>query len=156
MNALRRPEVRGQWGEMTLRRLAELAGMVEHCDFTEQLHRAADDGALRPDMIVNMPDGRDLVVDVKTPLDAYLGGRSHHRRGRGHAAPAPCTGRDRARPPAGVKTYWSQFEKSPDFVILFIPGDQFLARPSARSQRCSRMRSARTSSSPRRRASSRC
>ena len=72
MNALRRPEVRGQWGEMTLRRLAELAGMVEHCDFNEQVHVRTEDGALRPDMIVHMPDGRDLVVDVKTPLDAYL------------------------------------------------------------------------------------
>lgn len=72
VNALRRPEVRGQWGEMTLRRLAELAGMVEHCDFKEQVHVRAEDGNLRPDMIVHMPDGRDLVVDVKTPLDAYL------------------------------------------------------------------------------------
>src|SRR5262245_13846252 len=73
VSALRRPEVRGQWGELTLKRLAELAGMVEHCDFTEQVHtKATDDAAIRPDMIVHMPDGRDLVVDVKTPLDAYL------------------------------------------------------------------------------------
>ena len=72
VTALRRPEVRGQWGEMTLRRLVELAGMVEHCDFVEQLHVPGEDGAQRPDMIVNMPDGRQLVVDVKTPLDAYL------------------------------------------------------------------------------------
>ena len=72
VTALRRPEVRGQWGEMTLRRLAELAGMVEHCDFSEQVTVQGEDGALRPDMIVNMPDGRQLVVDVKTPLDAYL------------------------------------------------------------------------------------
>src|SRR5689334_815321 len=72
VTALRRPEVRGQWGEMTLRRLAELAGMVEHCDFSEQVHVRTEDGNLRPDMIVHMPDGRDLVVDVKTPLDAYL------------------------------------------------------------------------------------
>src|SRR5690606_20920675 len=72
VNALRRPEVRGQWGELTLRRLAELAGMIEHCDFSEQVHVRAEGGALRPDMIVHMPDGRDLVVDVKTPLDAYL------------------------------------------------------------------------------------
>ncbi|HTU57241.1 MAG TPA: DNA recombination protein RmuC, partial [Polyangiales bacterium] len=71
VNALRRPEVRGQWGEMTLRRLAELAGMVEHCDFKEQVHVRVEDGNLRPDMIVHMPDGRDLIVDVKTPLDAY-------------------------------------------------------------------------------------
>lgn len=72
VTALRRPEVRGQWGEMTLRRLVELAGMVEHCDFTEQEHTRSDDGALRPDMIVHLAEGRQLVVDVKTPLDAYL------------------------------------------------------------------------------------
>lgn len=128
VNALRRPEVRGQWGEMTLRRLAELAGMVEHCDFKEQVHVRAEDGNLRPDMIVHMPDSRDLVVDVKTPLDAYL-----------EAVDAPT---DEARAVAlrrhanaiaervrqlGAKNYWSQFERSPDFVILFIPGDQFLS-----------------------------
>ncbi|HEX6246101.1 MAG TPA: DNA recombination protein RmuC, partial [Polyangiales bacterium] len=70
VNALRRPEVRGQWGELTLRRLVELAGMLEHCDFSEQVSVRTEQGALRPDMIVHMPDGRDLVVDVKTPLDA--------------------------------------------------------------------------------------
>jgi DNA recombination protein RmuC len=129
VTALRRPEVRGQWGEMTLKRLAELAGMVDHCDFTEQVHaRSSDDAAIRPDMIVHMPDGRDLVVDVKTPLDAYL-----------DAMDAPT---DEARSIAlkrhansvaervrqlSAKSYWAQFEKSPDFVILFIPGDQFLS-----------------------------
>ena len=64
--------MRGRWGEITLRRLVELAGMSEHCDFTEQMHLALEDGALRPDMVVHMPETRDLVVDVKTPLDAYL------------------------------------------------------------------------------------
>lgn len=128
VTALRRPEVRGQWGEMTLKRLAELAGMVEHCDFAEQVHVRAEDAAIRPDMIVHMPDGRDLVVDVKTPLDAYL-----------DAVDAPT---DEARAAAlkrhanavaervrqlSAKSYWAQFEKSPDFVILFIPGDQFLS-----------------------------
>lgn len=128
VNALRRPEVRGQWGEMTLRRLAELAGMVEHCDFSEQVHIRADAGNLRPDMIVHMPDGRDLVVDVKTPLDAYLeavDAVSDELRGvalRRHAQALA----ERVRQ-LGAKNYWSQFEKSPDFVILFIPGDQFLS-----------------------------
>ena len=71
-NALRRPQVRGRWGELTLRRLVELAGMSQHCDFDEQVHVSTDSGAQRPDMVVHMSDGRDLVVDVKTPLDAYL------------------------------------------------------------------------------------
>jgi len=128
VTALRRPEVRGQWGEMTLRRLAELAGMVEHCDFVEQVHVAGDDGALRPDMIVNMPDGRQLVVDVKTPLDAYLTAVeatddvARDAALKRHAQAVI----ERVRALAS-KAYWSQFEHSPDFVVLFIPGDQFLA-----------------------------
>ena len=72
VKALRRPEVRGRWGEITLRRLVELAGMVEHCDFIEQAHTMTEGQIIRPDMIVKMPDERHLVVDVKTPLDAYL------------------------------------------------------------------------------------
>ena len=128
VNALRRPEVRGQWGEMTLRRLAELAGMVEHCDFREQVNVRTSDGSLRPDMIVHMPDGRDLVVDVKTPLDAYLeavDAQTDELRAvamRRHAQAIA----ERVKQ-LGAKSYWSQFEKSPDFVILFIPGDQFLS-----------------------------
>jgi DNA recombination protein RmuC len=128
VNALRRPEVRGRWGEMTLRRLAELAGMLEHCDFSEQVHVRLEDGNLRPDMVVHMPDGRDLVVDVKTPLDAYLeavDAASDEQRAaalRRHAQALA----ERVRQ-LGAKSYWSQFEKSPDFVILFIPGDQFLS-----------------------------
>jgi DNA recombination protein RmuC len=129
VTALRRPEVRGQWGELTLKRLAELAGMVEHCDFSEQVHtRSSDDAAIRPDMIVHMPDGRDLVVDVKTPLDAYLDAvdaptdeaRAVALKRHGNAVA------ERVRQ-LSAKSYWAQFEKSPDFVILFIPGDQFLS-----------------------------
>ena len=128
VNALRRPEVRGRWGEITLRRLVELAGMVEHCDFVEQVHTETDGQIIRPDMVVRMPDQRELVVDVKTPLDAYLS-----------AAEAP----DDAQRKLGLerhgknvrahirmlasKAYWNQFEDSPEFVILFIPGDQFLS-----------------------------
>jgi DNA recombination protein RmuC len=128
VSALRRPEVRGQWGELTLRRLAELAGMIERCDFVEQVHTPGDDGALRPDMIVNMPYGRQIIVDVKTPLDAYLTAAeaaTDEERAvalRRHAAAV----QERVRQLA-QKAYWAQFEQSPDFVVLFIPGDQFLA-----------------------------
>ena len=128
VTALRRPEVRGQWGEMTLKRLAELAGMVEHCDFAEQVHVPGEDGSLRPDMIVNMPDGRQLVVDVKTPLDAYLSAaeattdEDRSAAYRRHALAV----QERVRQLA-QKAYWAQFEHSPDFVVLFIPGDQFLS-----------------------------
>ena len=133
VTALRRPEVRGQWGEMTLRRLVELAGMVEHCDFTEQEHTRSDDGALRPDMIVHLAEGRQLVVDVKTPLDAYLAAVeapddvAREAALQRHARKV----RERVRELA-AKAYWSQFERSPEFVILFIPGDQFLSAALAR------------------------
>ena len=127
VNALRRPEVRGQWGELTLKRLAELAGMVEHCDFYEQEHVDTDTGRQRPDMIVRMPDQREIVVDVKTPLDAYLSAveapdevtRTQHLQR--HARNV----RQRVQE-LSSKAYWSQFKDAPDFVVLFIPGDQFL------------------------------
>jgi DNA recombination protein RmuC len=128
VNALRRPQVRGRWGEITLRRLVELAGMVEHCDFQEQVHGGGDDKIIRPDMIVRMPDRRELVVDVKTPLDAYLEAVEakddvQHKLGmERHARNV----RDHIRKLAS-KSYWEQFSSSPDFVILFIPGDQFLS-----------------------------
>ena len=128
VNALRRPEVRGQWGEMTLKRLAELAGMVEYCDFYEQEHTRTNDGALRPDMIVRMPDGREIVVDVKTPLDAYISAIEavddtqrliHLKRHTQNV-------KQRINELAD-KAYWNQFKNAPDFVVLFIPGDQFLS-----------------------------
>jgi DNA recombination protein RmuC len=119
---------RGRWGEITLRRLVELAGMVEHCDFVEQVHTETDGQIIRPDMVVRMPDQRELVVDVKTPLDAYLtaaeapddeqrqlGLKRHAKNVRAHIRML------------ASKAYWSQFENSPEFVILFIPGDQFLS-----------------------------
>lgn len=128
VNALRRPEVRGRWGEITLRRLVELAGMVEHCDFQEQVHTTEDDKIIRPDMIVSMPGERTLVVDVKTPLNAYLEAieaKDDEQRQaalKRHARNVQTHIRQLAR-----KSYWKQFAKSPDFVILFIPGDQFLS-----------------------------
>lgn len=129
VQALRRPEVRGQWGEMTLKRLAELAGMVEHCDFFEQEQVRTEEGqALRPDMIVRMPDGRDIVVDAKTPLDAYLSAmeavsdEEKLKALQRHARKV----RERVRE-LSTKAYWQQFKNAPDFVVLFIPGDQFLS-----------------------------
>ncbi|MBT8078888.1 MAG: DNA recombination protein RmuC [Gammaproteobacteria bacterium] len=128
VKALRRPEVRGRWGEITLRRLVELAGMVEHCDFQEQVHSTGDDKVIRPDMIVRMPDQRELVVDVKTPLDAYLEAveaRDDAQRKLGLERHARNV-REHVRKLA-TKGYWEQFSQSPEFVILFIPGDQFLS-----------------------------
>ena len=128
VQALSKPQVRGQWGEIALRRLVELAGMTAHCDFEEQVHVAGEDGALRPDMVIHLSEGRDVVVDVKTPLDAYL-----------LAVEAPS---DDARTAAlkrhaqhvservrllSSKNYAAQFENAPQFVVLFLPGDQFLS-----------------------------
>jgi DNA recombination protein RmuC len=127
VTALRRPDVRGQWGEITLRRLVELSGMTLHVDFTEQEHRSTESGAIRPDMVVHMPDQRDIVIDVKTPLEAYLSAaeaQNEEDRGlqlRRHAQIVGARVRE-----LSSKQYWSQFERSPDFVVLFLPGDQFL------------------------------
>jgi DNA recombination protein RmuC len=127
VTALRRPDVRGQWGEITLRRLVELSGMTLHVDFTEQQHRVTDSGAVRPDMVVHMPERREIVVDVKTPLDAYLcaaeaqNDEDRDAQLRRHAQIVGARVRE-----LSSKQYWSQFELSPDFVVLFLPGDQFL------------------------------
>jgi DNA recombination protein RmuC len=128
VTALRRPDVRGQWGEITLRRLVELSGMSEHVDFTEQHQVSTDSGVMRPDMVVHMPERRDLVIDVKTPLDAYLAAaeaQTEEERGAALKRHSQLVGA-RVRELAS-KRYWAQFEHSPAFVILFLPGDQFLA-----------------------------
>lgn len=128
VQALRRPEVRGQWGEMTLKRLAELAGMVEHCDFYEQQHQATEGGAIRPDMIVRMPDGREIIVDAKTPLDAYLTAVEAQDDAAKQAALARHAKNVREHVKAlASKAYWTQFHQAPDFVVMFIPGEQFLS-----------------------------
>ena len=127
VTALRRPDVRGQWGEITLRRLVELSGMTLHVDFSEQQHRDTDSGAIRPDMVVHMPEQRDIVVDVKTPLESYLSAveaqndEDRSAQLRRHAQIVGARVRE-----LSSKQYWSQFERSPDFVVLFLPGDQFL------------------------------
>jgi DNA recombination protein RmuC len=128
VQALSKPQVRGQWGEIALRRLVELAGMTAHCDFEEQVHVAGPEGALRPDMVVHLPEGRDVVVDVKTPLDAYLAAAeapsddlraASLKRHAQHVA-------ERVRM-LSSKNYASQFARAPQFVVLFLPGDQFLS-----------------------------
>ncbi len=129
VQALRRPEVRGQWGEMTLKRLAELAGMVEHCDFFEQEQVRGEEGqALRPDMVVRMPDNREIVVDAKTPLDAYLSAIEATNDGERQTAMVRHARKVRERvKELAAKSYWQQFKNTPDFVVLFIPGEQFLS-----------------------------
>jgi DNA recombination protein RmuC len=128
VTALRRPEVRGRWGELTLRRLVELAGMAEHCDFTEQVSVAGEDGMLRPDLVVHMPESRNLVVDVKAPLDAYLEAleavtdEARQIAMKRHGQQVETRVRQ-----LSTKNYWAQFEHSPEFVVLFLPGDQFLS-----------------------------
>ena len=127
-HALRRPEVRGQWGEITLRRLLELSGMSAHADFSEQVSIQTDEGLMRPDLVVQLPGERQIVVDVKTPLDAYLDAynsedadlkEAHLKR---HATQLRKRIRELAQ-----KKYWAQFEQAPDFIVLFVPGDPFLA-----------------------------
>ncbi|MCB1866425.1 MAG: DNA recombination protein RmuC [Chromatiales bacterium] len=127
VQALRRPEVRGRWGELTLKRLVELAGMVQHCDFVEQETANVDGRQSRPDMIVRLPNRREVIVDAKTPLDAYLSAiESPPEETAQHLTRHARGMRARVRELA-AKSYWAQFERSPEFVVLFVPGDQFLS-----------------------------
>ena len=124
--ALRRPQVRGRWGELHLRRAVELAGMVDRCDFSEQVR--LDDGALRPDLVVHLAGGRCVVVDAKVPLDAYLDATGsddddvrathlarHARQLRTHVDAL------------AAKAYWRSLPESPEFVVLFVPAESFLS-----------------------------
>ncbi|MQA96199.1 MAG: DNA recombination protein RmuC [Streptosporangiales bacterium] len=128
VSALRRPEARGRWGEMQLRRVAELAGMAPHCDFDEQASIATADGAQRPDMVVRLAGGKNIVVDSKVSLAAYLEaaetGDEARRRDRlaAHARHL----RQHVDALAG-KAYWTALSPAPEFVVLFIPGEAFLA-----------------------------
>ena len=127
VSALRRPQTRGQWGEITLRRLVELAGMSNRCDFVEQETIDGEDQKYRPDMIVRMPTGREIVIDCKVSLDAFLdstsAGDDSARRACmvRHAQQV----RNRARE-LGAKTYWQLLRKTPEFVVMFLPGEAFL------------------------------
>jgi DNA recombination protein RmuC len=126
--ALRRPQVRGRWGELHLRKAVEIAGLVSRCDFAEQVSVRTDDGLLRPDLVVNLAGGKSVVVDAKVPLDAFLDATAaesdanrdlhltrHARQLRQHVDTL-----------AG-KAYWRALPSSPEFVVLFVPGESFLS-----------------------------
>lgn len=128
VTALRRPEVRGRWGEVTLKRVVELAGMSEHCDFSEQVSVNTDEGRIRPDMIVSLPIHREIVVDSKVSLDAYMDAiaSEDEEQRKTHIAKHAQQIRKHMVTLSG-KSYWEQFPKAPEFVVMFIPGESFLS-----------------------------
>jgi DNA recombination protein RmuC len=124
--ALRRPQVRGRWGELHLRRAVELAGLVDRCDFTEQLRVA--DGSLRPDLVVHLVGGRQVVVDAKVPLDAYLDATTTDDRARRDDALARHARQLRQHVDGlSSKAYWRALPETPEFVVLFVPAESCLA-----------------------------
>lgn len=133
VNALRAPQVRGRWGEIALRKTAELAGMTKYCDFDEQTSVQADGGRLRPDMIVHLPARRDIVVDAKVALNGYLEALEAPSPELREAALVRHAQQVRAHVKRlQAKDYWSQFPQAPEFVVLFIPGEVFLAAAAER------------------------
>jgi len=126
VQALRSPVVRGQWGEIQLRRVVEMAGMLNYCDFIEQENVDTESGRLRPDLIIKLPAGRTIVVDAKAPVSSYLDAMSvtdeNDRKVRLKAFARLV--RDRVGE-LGRKSYWDQFEDSPELVVMFLPGDHF-------------------------------
>jgi len=126
--ALRKPQVSGSWGQLSLKRTAELAGMTDYCDFYEQESVTAEIGRLRPDMIVRLPNGREIVVDAKAPVDAYLNAISVSSEEEREKALTSYVKKVRAHMNAlGSKSYWDQFPKSPEIVVMYLPGESFFS-----------------------------
>jgi DNA recombination protein RmuC len=126
--ALRTPHVRGRWGELTLHRVVELAGLAEHCDYLEQVTMEGPGGRLRPDMVVRLPAGREIVVDAKVPLNAYLDALAAPTEEERTAALARHAQQVRQHMNTLVsKAYWEEFAKAADLVVMFIPGEAFVA-----------------------------
>jgi DNA recombination protein RmuC len=127
VNALRAPQVRGRWGELQLERIVQLAGMVEHCDFSTQVVGQGEDGGVRPDVVVHLAGGKQVVVDAKVPFAAYLEAvesrdpEVHRERLAAHARQLR-----QHVDTLSAKSYWAAFQPSPEFVVLFVPGDPFL------------------------------
>ncbi len=128
VTALRSPTARGRWGEIQLRRVVEMAGMLRHCDFTEQAELMGDDGRLRPDIVVHLPGDKTVVVDAKAPLDSYLDAVGAVDDG---AARLKLIGHARQLrvhvDKLAAKSYWESLGNTPDFVVLFLPSDQLLS-----------------------------
>jgi DNA recombination protein RmuC len=128
VKALRQPAARGRWGEIQLRRVVEMAGMLDHCDFAEQRSESTDEGRLRPDLIVRLPGGRQIVIDAKVPLAAYLDAAETQDDTAREAHLARHVQQVRTHVSAlGRKAYWETFDPTPEFVVMFLPNEAFFS-----------------------------